>query len=68
MRKCFHPGCLLQPRWEFEYDNQKFRACDCHMDVAMRTSRQAMISRHRLWPSKNDTQELPLITRGSENS
>lgn len=62
MRRCFADKCTLKPRWAFEYDGLEYRACEKHMEVAERTSRQVMASRRLLYRSKKEAaQELPSV-------
>lgn len=61
-RFCFAEGCTSKPQWRFVYDGQEYRACEKHMEVAERTSRQVMASRRLLHRGKKEaTQELPAI-------
>lgn len=62
MRRCFAEKCAFKPHWAFEYDGHELRACEKHMLVAVRTSRQVMASRRLLHRGKKEaTQELPAI-------
>lgn len=62
MRRCFAEKCAFKPHWTFEYDGQEYRACEEHMLVAIRTSRQVMASRRLIYRGKKEaTQELPAV-------